>query len=78
MKDRTSLVVAHRLSTIQRCDKILVFSHGELRESGSHNELLALRGLYWKLFRLQYSEEKLSISEHSGISDPLLNAAAGD
>ena len=62
MEKRTSLVVAHRLSTIQRCDRILVFHHGELRESGSHQELLNLRGLYWRLFQLQYSEEKLHIS----------------
>lgn len=59
MLDRTSLVVAHRLSTIQRCDKILVFHHGELREAGSHNELLGLRGLYWRLYQLQYVEEKI-------------------
>jgi ATP-binding cassette subfamily B protein len=56
MENRTSLVVAHRLSTIQRCDRILVFHHGELRESGTHQELLALRGLYWRLYRLQYGE----------------------
>lgn len=56
MLGRTSLVVAHRLSTIQKCDRILVFHHGELRESGSHNELLGLRGLYWRLYRLQYKE----------------------
>ena len=59
MDERTSLVVAHRLSTIQKCDRILVFHHGELRESGSHNELLAGRGLYWRLYQLQYSEEKV-------------------
>jgi len=57
MLERTSLVVAHRLSTIQRCDRILVFHHGELREQGNHNELLALRGLYWRLYRLQYKDE---------------------
>lgn len=62
MDNRTSLVVAHRLSTIQRCDRILVFHHGELRESGTHYELLAMRGLYWRLFQLQYSEEKLHVS----------------
>lgn len=55
MEDRTSMVVAHRLSTIQKCDRIMVFHHGELRESGTHNELLVLRGLYWRLFKLQYS-----------------------
>jgi ATP-binding cassette subfamily B multidrug efflux pump len=59
MEDRTSLIVAHRLSTIQRCDRILVFHHGELRESGSHNELLTKRGLYWRLYQLQYVEDKL-------------------
>ncbi len=56
MLDRTSLVVAHRLSTIQRCDRIMVFHHGELREIGDHSELLASKGLYWKLYRLQYKE----------------------
>lgn len=59
MEDRTSLIVAHRLSTIQRCDRIMVFHHGELRESGSHNELLTKRGLYWRLYQLQYVEDKL-------------------
>jgi ATP-binding cassette subfamily B protein len=57
MDGRTSLVVAHRLSTVQQCDRILVFHHGELREGGTHNELLGKRGLYWRLFQLQYSED---------------------
>ncbi|MDQ3372408.1 MAG: ABC transporter ATP-binding protein/permease [Acidobacteriota bacterium] len=59
MQERTSLVVAHRLSTIQKCDRILVFHHGELREAGTHNELLGMRGFYWRLYKLQYVEEKL-------------------
>lgn len=59
MMERTSLVVAHRLSTVQKCDRILVFHHGELREAGTHNELLAGRGLYWRLYQLQYAEDKL-------------------
>jgi ABC-type multidrug transport system fused ATPase/permease subunit len=59
MRARTSLVVAHRLSTIQKCDRILVFHHGELREAGTHNELLGSRGLYWRLYQLQYVEEKI-------------------
>jgi len=63
MDDRTSLVVAHRLSTIQKCDRIMVFHHGELRESGTHNQLLTARGLYWRLYQLQYSEEKIHVSE---------------
>ncbi len=58
MQERTSLVIAHRLSTIQKCDRILVFHHGELREAGTHNELLGMRGLYWRLYQLQYSEDK--------------------
>lgn len=62
MRERTSLVVAHRLSTVQKCDRILVFHHGELREAGTHNELLAGRGLYWRLYQLQYADEKLHIS----------------
>jgi ATP-binding cassette subfamily B protein len=68
MADRTSLVVAHRLSTIQKCDRIMVFHHGELRESGTHNELLAVRGLYWRLYQLQYSDEKIHVSEPGVIA----------
>lgn len=76
MDDRTSLVVAHRLSTIQKCDRIMVFHHGELRESGTHNELLAARGLYWRLYQLQYSEEKIHVSESGLISaDPAIESS---
>jgi ATP-binding cassette, subfamily B, multidrug efflux pump len=57
MQERTSLIVAHRLSTIQKCDRILVFHHGELREAGTHNQLLVERGLYWRLYQLQYANE---------------------
>ena len=63
MQERTSLVVAHRLSTVQRCDRILVFHHGELRESGTHQQLLAQHGLYWRLYQLQYADEKLHAAE---------------
>ncbi len=62
MQERTSLVIAHRLSTIQKCDRIMVFHHGELRESGTHQELLNLHGLYWRLYQLQYVEEKIHSS----------------
>ncbi|AFL88570.1 ABC-type multidrug transport system, ATPase and permease component [Terriglobus roseus DSM 18391] len=55
---RTSVVIAHRLSTIQRADTILVMHKGQLRESGTHNELLVERGLYWRLYRLQYKDQE--------------------
>jgi ATP-binding cassette, subfamily B, multidrug efflux pump len=55
LKGRTSLVIAHRLSTIKNADRILVLSHGHLVEQGSHEELIALKGLYYNLYRLQYS-----------------------
>ena len=54
MSGRTTLAIAHRLSTIQDMDKILVFHKGKLREEGSHQRLLAMRGIYYKLFQLQY------------------------
>ena len=57
MKDRTTIMVAHRLSTIQHADKIIVLHHGRIRESGSHQELLAQNGLYKKLYDLQLVEE---------------------
>ena len=53
MKGRTSIMVAHRLSTIQRCDRIIVMHHGRIRESGTHQELLAKDGIYRKLYQLQ-------------------------
>ena len=56
---RTSLVIAHRLSTIQNADRILVFHKGRLREQGAHQELLALRGIYYRLYQLQYKEQEL-------------------
>jgi ATP-binding cassette subfamily B protein len=56
LRDRTSIVVAHRLSTIQRADQIIVLHHGEIRERGNHQELLSHRGLYWKLYKLQYAD----------------------
>ncbi len=54
---RTSLVIAHRLSTIQRADRILVLHKGRLREAGTHQELLSLRGVYYRLYQLQYKEQ---------------------
>ena len=58
MEGRTTIAIAHRLSTVQDMDKILVFHHGELREVGSHQELLARRGLYHTLYLLQYKDQE--------------------
>ena len=56
---RTSIIIAHRLSTVQRADRILVMHKGRLRESGTHQELLAVRGIYWKLYQLQYRDQEV-------------------
>src|SRR5215203_5068187 len=69
LRDRTSIVVAHRLSTVQRADQILVLHHGELRERGSHQQLLARRDLYWRLYKLQYADD----SRREALPDPTLN-----
>jgi ATP-binding cassette subfamily B multidrug efflux pump len=64
MQDRTSLVIAHRLSTIQSVDKIIVMHKGEIREVGTHQDLLAARGLYWRLYQLQfYHDYKRTFAE---------------
>jgi ATP-binding cassette subfamily B protein len=55
---RTSIVIAHRLSTIQRASRIFVMHKGQLRESGTHQELVAARGIYWKLYQLQYKDQE--------------------
>ena len=55
---RTSIVIAHRLSTIQAASRIFVMHKGQLRESGTHQQLLAQRGIYWRLYRLQYKDQE--------------------
>ncbi len=59
VSNRTSLVIAHRLSTIQRADRIIVMHKTQLREIGTHQQLLSQRGIYWKLYQLQYKEQEL-------------------
>ena len=63
VSNRTSLVIAHRLSTIQQADRILVMHKAQLREMGTHQELLARRGIYWKLYQLQYKEQEIERRE---------------
>src|SRR5262249_24366518 len=58
MRGRTTIAIAHRLSTIQDMDRILVLHKGVLRESGTHQELLAMRGIYHRLYRLQFKGEE--------------------
>jgi ATP-binding cassette subfamily B protein len=61
VEGRTSVLIAHRLSTVQRAETILVMHKGQLREMGSHQELLAQRGLYWKLYQLQYMDQETGV-----------------
>jgi ATP-binding cassette subfamily B protein len=60
MAGRTTIAIAHRLSTIQDMDQILVLHKGELRESGTHQSLLAQRGVYWRLYQLQYKDQEVA------------------
>jgi ATP-binding cassette subfamily B protein len=71
LANRTSVIIAHRLSTIQRADKIIVMHKGKVREIGSHQQLLAQRGIYYKLYQLQYKDQELP-------SVSTLQPAAGD
>ena len=71
LSGRTALVIAHRLSTIQHADRILVFHKGRLREQGAHQELLLQRGIYFRLYQLQYKEQELHIPlEARGAAEP--------
>jgi ATP-binding cassette, subfamily B, multidrug efflux pump len=78
VEGRTSLVIAHRLSTIQRADRILVMHKGQLRESGSHQELLSLRGIYWKLYQLQYKDQEIRDAPRPALSDRGVLVSRGD
>ena len=64
MRDRTCLLIAHRLSTIRNADRIIVLHHGEVREVGSHAELMEKQGIYYRLYQLQYEREELKLASH--------------
>ncbi len=67
MKGRTCLVIAHRLSTIRNADRIIVFHHGEIREVGTHAELMQQRGIYYRLYQLQYAVEEKVAAGDAGV-----------
>jgi ATP-binding cassette subfamily B multidrug efflux pump len=71
VEGRTSVVIAHRLSTVQRADNIIVMHKGQVREMGTHQELLANRGIYYKLYQLQYKDQEMPVSSNQPV-------AAGD
>jgi ATP-binding cassette subfamily B multidrug efflux pump len=73
VEGRTSVVIAHRLSTIQRADKIIVMHKGQVREMGTHQELLTQRGIYYKLYQLQYKDQEIQLG-----NSPQVTASADD
>jgi len=84
VEGRTSLIIAHRLSTVQRADKIIVMHKGQVREMGTHQELLANRGIYFKLYQLQYKDQELNVArapspaKGAGFEQPEVAANADD
>jgi ATP-binding cassette subfamily B protein len=75
VEGRTSLIIAHRLSTVQRADKIIVMHKGQVREMGTHQQLLAQRGIYFKLYQLQYKDQELSSGQASPTSSEVTASA---
>jgi ABC-type multidrug transport system fused ATPase/permease subunit len=67
MRDRTCLIIAHRLSTIRNADRIIVLHHGEVREIGTHAELMDKRGIYHRLYQLQYEREELKLERRESL-----------
>lgn len=74
VEGRTSIIIAHRLSTVQRADKIIVMHKAQLREMGTHQQLLAQRGIYYKLYQLQYKDQEVAPS----LPRPEVTAGADD
>jgi ATP-binding cassette subfamily B multidrug efflux pump len=68
VEGRTSVVIAHRLSTIQRADKIIVMHKGQVREMGTHQQLLSRRGIYYKLYQLQYKDQEIPVGSNSRVT----------
>jgi ATP-binding cassette, subfamily B, multidrug efflux pump len=77
VEGRTSLIIAHRLSTVQRADKIIVMHKGQVREMGTHQQLLSQRGIYFKLYQLQYKDQEISIKAKR-FQEPEVAASADD
>ena len=69
MMGRTSIIIAHRLSTIQNADRILVLHRGRIRETGTHQDLLKQKGIYWRLYQLQYRDQLLGVESGTGVSE---------
>jgi len=78
VEGRTSIMIAHRLSTIQRANKIIVMHKGKVREIGTHQELLAHRGIYWKLYQLQYKDQEIPAVTPAEIMRNAVSASADD
>jgi len=79
VEGRTSIIIAHRLSTVQRADKIIVMHKGQVREIGTHQQLLANRGIYWKLYQLQYKDQEISAPVLAGdVTVPGVGVSADD
>jgi ATP-binding cassette, subfamily B, multidrug efflux pump len=84
VEGRTSLIIAHRLSTVQRADKIIVMHKGQVREMGTHQQLLAQRGIYFKLYQLQYKDQEIGVARApspanaDGLREPEVTASADD
>ena len=79
VEGRTSIMIAHRLSTVQRANKIIVMHKGKVREIGTHQQLLANRGIYWKLYQLQYKDQEISaLPVALKVMAPAATASADD
>jgi ATP-binding cassette subfamily B protein len=78
VEGRTSLIIAHRLSTVQRADKIIVMHKGQVREMGTHQELLAQHGIYFKLYQLQYKDQELNVARALSPANAEITASADD